>query len=132
MAILEEANIAFELNSGLFTTLKAPTRPKEVDAPAAELTKEEGKVVYSADAEPTKAPEEATAAQEAQVEQLEADASQAHEVDEAPVEEAPVEPASEESPAADATPAAPAAGAADMPRNDKGVPLPGAARRNAK
>ena len=54
------------------------------------------------------------------------------EVDEAPVEEAPAEPAAEESPAADATPAAPAAGAADMPRNDKGVPLPGAARRNAK
>ena len=26
----------------------------------------------------------------------------------------------------------PAAPAADMPRNDKGVPLPGAARRNAK
>ena len=54
------------------------------------------------------------------------------EVDEAPVEEAPAEPAAEESPAADATPAAPAAGTADMPRNDKGVPLPGAARRNAK
>ena len=107
-------------------------------APAGEASAEDTPT-QAADAEPTNAPEEATAAQEAQVEQLDADASQAHEVDEtaastepAETTEAPAESAAEESPAADATPAAPAAGAADMPRNDKGVPLPGAARRNAK
>ena len=101
-------------------------------APAGEASAEDTPT-QAADAEPTKAPEEATAAQEAQVEQLDADASQAHEVDEtaastepAETTEAPAESAAEE------PPAAPAAGAADMPRNDKGVPLPGAARRNAK
>ena len=101
-------------------------------APAGEASAEETPT-QAADAEPTKAPEEATAAQEAQVEQLDADASQAHEVDEtaASTESAETTEAPAES-AADATPAAPAAGAADMPRNDKGVPLPGAARRNAK
>ncbi|MFD8880429.1 (Fe-S)-binding protein [Corynebacterium xerosis] len=103
-------------------------------APAGEASAEDTPT-QAADAEPTKAPEEATAAQEAQVEQLEADASQAHEVDEtaastesAETTEAPAESAAEEPPAAPAAGAAPA----DMPRNDKGVPLPGAARRNAK
>ena len=81
-------------------------------------------------AEPT-APAQEAPVEEAPVEEAPATEAPA-EVDEAPVDEAPVEPAAEESPAADATPAAPAAGAADMPRNDKGVPLPGAARRNAK
>ncbi|QGS34347.1 4Fe-4S dicluster domain-containing protein [Corynebacterium xerosis] len=98
-------------------------------APAGEASAEDTPT-QAADAEPTKAPEEATAAQEAQVEQLEADASQAHEVDETAASTESAE--TTEAPAASAAEEPPAAGAADMSRNDKGVPLPGAARRNAK
>ena len=56
MAILEEANIAFELNSGLFTVLKPPSHPRPADADAAPTlleSKEDSKVIYSAQPEPS-------------------------------------------------------------------------------
>ena len=70
-AILEEANIAFELNTGLFTTLKPPSRARTPESPVPAvlgdptsptveasippiLIKEglESKVVYDADTKP--------------------------------------------------------------------------------
>lgn len=38
VAILDEAIIAFELNSGLFTTLKAPAEPRRTDSPTPSVT----------------------------------------------------------------------------------------------
>lgn len=63
-AILDEANIAFELNTGLFTALKAPNQLPPLISPAtvpvlgdpttptiesSDATKEESKVVFSAE-----------------------------------------------------------------------------------
>ena len=74
-------------------------------------------------------------AEETPVDEAPADEAPA---EEAPQAEAPAEPVEEtpeapeaETPTAEA-PAAPAAPATDMPRNDKGVPLPGFSRRNAR